>query len=183
MAKSIDQMIEDLLRREGGFVNHPADRGGPTNFGITKRTLARYLGRPVDVDEVAELSVDLASEIYRRQYFRAPRIDALPERIQPFVFDSAVNHGPRRAIRLVQQVCNAAGFGELTLDGINGPNTRRAAVEADQSMGDWLLAALVEERRNFYKLIVEIDPTQEVFLNGWFNRLAEFEVPKERLVA
>jgi hypothetical protein len=50
-------------------------------------------------------------------------------------------------------------------------------------MGDWFLAALVEERRNFYLALVESDPGQRVFLNGWLNRLAEFDVPMERLVA
>ena len=66
------------------------------------------------------------------------------------MFDAAVNHGPGRAIRFVQQVCNDAGFGPLTVDGACGPLTGRVAAEAERAMGDWLLAALVEERRNFY---------------------------------
>ena len=99
------------------------------------------------------------------------------------MFDSAVNHGPRRAVRLVQQVCNGAGFGPIAVDGICGPQTRQVAVEADRAMGDWLLAALVEERRNLYREIVAGDPSQHVFLDGWMNRIAEFDVPMERLVA
>ena len=99
------------------------------------------------------------------------------------MFDAAVNHGPGRAIRFVQQVCNDAGFGRLTVDGACGPLTGQVAGEADRAMGDWLLAALVEERRNFYVALVERDPGQRVFLNGWLNRLAEFDVPMERLVA
>jgi hypothetical protein len=83
----------------------------------------------------------------------------------------------------VQQVCNAAGFGPLAVDGVCGPSTRRVAAEADQAMGDWLLAALVEERRNFFHAIVAGDPSQQVFLSGWLNRLAEFDIPMERLVA
>ena len=183
MAHSIDGMVADILRREGGFVHHPADRGGPTNFGITQRTLSAHLGRTATVEEVRALSADLAAEIYGRDYFLAPRLDGLPERIQPFVFDSAVNHGPRRAVRLVQQVCDSAGFGPIATDGVCGPQTRRAAAEADRAMGDWLLAALVEERRNLYRQIVAGDPGQRVFLDGWMNRIAEFDVPTERLVA
>ena len=99
------------------------------------------------------------------------------------MFDAAVNHGPGRAIRFVQQVCNDAGFGPLAVDGACGPLTGRVAAEADRAMGDWLLAALVEERRNFYVALVERDPGQRVFLKGWLNRLAEFDVPMERLVA
>jgi lysozyme family protein len=183
MTAAVDQMIDDVIRREGGFVDHPHDRGGPTKFGITKGTLARHLGRPVAIDEVRALTEDVARAIYRREYFDGPRVDRLPPRIQPFVFDAAVNHGPRRAIRLVQQVCDAAGFGPVAIDGLCGPRTAEATAAADRVMGDWLLAALVEERRNFYVALVARDPSQRVFLRGWLNRLDEFDVPMERLVA
>jgi lysozyme family protein len=183
MPRSIEQMIDDVIRREGGYVDHPQDRGGPTNFGITQATLSRHLGRPASAEDVRRLDRARAAAIYRRDYYEAPRIDALPARIQPFVLDAAVNHGPAWAIRFVQQVCNAAGFGPLAVDGACGPLTRRAAAEAERVMGDWLLAALVEERRDFYRALVERDPSQRVFLNGWLNRLAEFDVPMERLVA
>jgi lysozyme family protein len=183
MSRSVEQMIDDVIRREGGYVDHPQDRGGPTNFGITQSTLSRHLGRPVSTEEVRRLEPALAAEIYRREYYEAPGIDALPARIQPFALDAAVNHGPGRAIRFVQQVCNAAGFGALAVDGQCGPRTRQAAAAADRVMGDWLLAALVEERRNFYRALVERQPEQRVFLRGWLNRVAEFDVPMERLVA
>ncbi len=183
MARAIEAMIDDVIRREGGFVDHPRDRGGPTKYGITQSTLGRHLGRPATASDVRALSREQAAEIYRTDYYLAPGIDRLPERIQAFVFDAAVNHGPARAICLLQQVCDAAGFGPLVVDGICGPKTQGAAAEADRVMGDWLLAALVEERRNFYLRIVERDPGQRVFLKGWLNRLAEFEVPRERLVA
>lgn len=183
MSRSVEQMIDDVIRREGGYVDHPRDRGGPTNFGITQSTLSRHLGRPASADDVRRLTRAAAADIYRRDYYEAPGIDQLPERIQPFVFDAAVNHGPARAIRFVQQVCDAAGFGPLAIDGRCGPRTSEAAFAADRAMGDWFLAALVEERRNFYHALVARDPGQRVFLNGWLNRLAEFDVPEERLVA
>ena len=183
MSRSVEQMIDDVIRREGGYVDHPQDRGGPTRFGITQATLSRHRGRPASAAEVRRLDRALAAEIYRRAYYEGPGIDALPARIQPFVFDAAVNHGPGRAIRFVQQVCNAAGFGPLAVDGRCGPGTRRAAAAADRAMGEWLLAALVEERRDFYLAVVERDPGQRVFLRGWLHRLAEFDVPMDRLVA
>jgi lysozyme family protein len=183
MSRSVEQMIDDVIRREGGYVDHPHDRGGPTNFGITQSTLSHHLGRPASVDDVRRLSRTVAAEIYRRDYYEAPHIDLLPARIQGFVFDAAVNHGSGQAIRFVQQVCNAAGFGPLAVDGACGPRTQGAALEADRAMGDWLLAALVEERRNFYGALVERNPEQEVFMAGWLNRLAEFDVSMERLVA
>lgn len=146
-------------------------------------TLSRHLGCAASAEDVRRLSRAVATDIYRRDYYEAPRIDRLPARIQEFVFDAAVNHGPPRALRFVQQACNAAGFGPLAVDGKCGPRTRRAAAEADRVLGDRFLAALVGERRNFYLALVERDPGQGVFLNGWLNRLAEFEVPDERLVA
>ena len=171
----IDDMIEDVLLREGGFVDHPADRGGATNFGITQKTLSVYIGRAATVAEVKSLSREVAAEIYRRNYYKAPGIDTLPELIQPFIFDSAVNHGPRRAIKFLQSVCNAAGYQpSLSVDGAVGPNTRRGAEWAMAEMDTVLIEALVEERRNFYLMIVEANPTQKVFLAGWMNRINEF---------
>jgi lysozyme family protein len=183
MTPAVEQMIDDVIRREGGYVDHPEDRGGPTNFGITQATLSRHLGRPASVADVRRLSRATARQIYRREYFEGPRLGELPARIQPFVFDAAVNHGPAQAIRFVQRVCDAAGFGPLAVDGACGPRTSLAAAAAERAMGDWLLAALVEERRNFYLTLVARRPEQRVFLNGWLNRLAEFDVPMERLVA
>lgn len=172
----VAKLIDDVLRREGGFVDHPADRGGPTKFGITQQTLSGYIGRAALRSEVKSLSEEVARDIYERNYFYAPRIDRLPEPIQAFVFDCAVNHGPRQAIRFVQRVCNAADWQpRLVEDGAMGPNTRRAAEWAQSQMGHLFLAALVEERRNFYYLIVQMRPSQQAFLKGWLNRVAEFE--------
>ncbi|MGD8590707.1 MAG: glycosyl hydrolase 108 family protein [Chromatiales bacterium] len=172
----VNEMIDDILRREGGFVDHPADRGGPTKFGITQKTLSEYYGRNALKHEVEALEEDVAREIYERNYYIGPRIDTLPQPIQAFVFDCAVNHGPRRAIKFVQSVCNQAGCDpRLTEDGAMGPNTRRAAIWASQEMGEVFLKALIEERRNFYLTIVDARPSQRVFLKGWMNRVDEFE--------
>ena len=59
----------------------------------------------------------------------------------------------------------------------------RAAHDADWAMKDWLLAALIEERRNFYHAIVARDPSQRAFLDGWLARLSEFDTAVEGLVA
>lgn len=174
--QTVQEMIDDILRREGGFVDHPADRGGPTKFGITQATLSRYIGRAALRSEVEGLSEDVARDIYERDYFYGPRIDRLPESIQPFVFDCAVNHGPRRAIKFVQSVCNQAGYQPaLDEDGAMGPNTRAGAVWAEMQMGEWFLKALLEERRNFYRVIVDARPSQRVFFQGWMSRVQEFE--------
>ena len=173
----INELIDNVLRREGGYVNHPQDRGGPTKYGITLKTLSNYIGRVALVAEVENLSEDLAREIYERNYYIAPRIDRLPNEIQPFIFDCAVNHGPRRAIKFVQSICNQAGCDpQLTEDGAMGPATRKASEWAQQEMKEVFLKALIEERKNFYLIIVKNRPSQQVFLKGWLNRVKEFEI-------
>ena len=174
MTIDVKDLIDDVLKKEGGYVNHPADKGGPTNFGITQATLSRFLERAATVEDVKNLDVETARDIYELRYYRQPRIDKLPEAIQAFVFDSAVNHGPRRAIRFVQEVCNDAGFGPLTPDGLMGPKTKAVAEACYEALGDWMLVALVEERQMFYVNIVTNNNSQLVFLKGWLNRARQF---------
>lgn len=175
MATDITDFIDDVLVKEGGFVNHPADKGGATNFGITQETLSRYLERAVTVEEVKNMDIQTARDIYELRYYHNPRINKLPFGIQHFVFDCAVNHGPRRAIKFVQQVCNDGGFGPATVDGLMGPKTKAIANTCYSTMGhDWMLLALIEERRMFYLRIVKRNPSQKVFLRGWMARANSF---------
>lgn len=171
----IDTMIDDILRREGGYVDHANDRGGATNYGVTQQTLSEYLGRAVTKDDVRNMGIDLAREIYRKNYYYGPKIDRLPKTIQPFIFDCSINHGPLRAIKFVQKICNAARIAaKIGVDGKMGPATERAAAATQDSLGGEFLARLIEERRRFYGKIVERDPSQKVFLAGWMNRVDEF---------
>lgn len=173
---ALDDLLAGLLRREGGFVDHPDDRGGPTKYGITRATLSSWLRRPASVDEVRNLDEATAREIYVSRYLSGPRIDTLPGPIVPLVFDCAVNHGPRTAVRFVQKVVNEAGFGPCDVDGVLGPDTRARAERAQEAMGGFLVNAIVEERLAFYEAIVARDPSQGVFLKGWRARAEEFRV-------
>ena len=171
---TVEEMINSTLVKEGGFVNHPADKGGPTNYGITQATLSKYLQRVATVREVKDLDADTARHIYELRYYREPRIDRLPKPIQHFVFDCAVNHGPRRAIKFTQKVCAESGFGELAQDGLMGPRTKAAADQCHAQMGEWMLLALIQERKLFYLAIASNNPRQKVFLEGWINRANSF---------
>lgn len=167
-------MIADVIRREGGYVDNPADRGGPTNMGITRQALATWRGTPVTADDVRELTREEAASIYRTRYYEQPNIDILHERIRPELFDMSVNHGPANAVRMLQQVLNEAGFGPLQVDGLIGPRTIDAATRAEQAMGDYLVNALVDERLFFYRRLVARRPSQRVFLRGWVKRAEQF---------
>ena len=123
----IDRLLDELVEREGGFVDHPADRGGATRFGITEavarahgfRGAMRYLPR------------DEALSIYRRLYWLRPRFDAVAERsarIAAELFDTGVNMGPAVAATFLQRALTALNrqgkdFADLVPDGRVGPRT------------------------------------------------------------
>ena len=91
---SVDSIIDDVIRREGGYVNHASDRGGPTNWGITARALGdwRGLGRVASAEEVNGLTVAEARTIYMDRYVYRPGFDtlaALSERVGDEVIDDA----------------------------------------------------------------------------------------------
>lgn len=156
-------IIDRVIEREGGFVNDPVDRGGATNFGITKKTLKEFRGENVSVDDVKNLSKEEAREIYTEEFLRKPGIDKLPADIQEFVFDFAVNSGPSNAIKQLQRVAG------VTADGIIGPQTIAAAENVS-------LGQLVQARLGFIADLVKRKPEQSKFLRGWVNRITEFLV-------
>ena len=166
----IDQAIDSVLRREGGYVNNAADRGGPTNMGITQATLSAWLGHPASIDEVKGLTQETARAIYRQNYIHRPKIDQLPDLIQPLVFDGAVNSGPPNSIKWLQQTINDRGFGPVTADGGIGPMTVAAAQKACDAEGRDFAVAVIDKRRAFLQALVARDPRQRRFLAGWMNR-------------
>lgn len=91
-------LVEGVLRREGGFVNNPDDRGGKTNFGISQRA------NP-DID-VARLTRDEAKRIHRERYWDPLRADQLPEDVRELAFDTAVHHGVGRARQWLRETNN-----------------------------------------------------------------------------
>lgn len=167
----IRQTIDAIIAREGGFTDHPNDRGGPTKFGITQATLSAWLDRPATKSDVRALTRDKAYEIYESRYYTAPRLHLLPKAIQPAMLDCAVHSGPRVSVILLQRVLNRSGFGPLDIDGVAGPDTREAVDSAWFAMGELLIAAIIEERRGFLDRLIARDPAQAVFQKGWMARL------------
>lgn len=166
---SADTLLDAIIRREGGFVDHPADRGGPTHWGITQATLAAYRGRPVTVDEVRALAEDEAKLIYRVQYVY-PFAAVADERLKELVVDAAVNHGVTRAVRWLQAAVGVRDDGEL------GPISEAALRALGPSESDAVYRAFLRSRIRFYGRLISDDPTQAVFAAGWLNRVADFVV-------
>lgn len=171
MTTTVETLIDDVIEREGGFVDHPADRGGATNFGVTRRTLSDWLGRAASVDDVRSMSLEVARAIYRSEYFIRPGLADLPEPLHAVMLDASVHHGPATAIRMLQRLLSLWGMDPGPIDGVVGPKTMRAAEMACAGRHRDLTVALIEHRRHFMKEIVETDRSQAVFFNGWMNRL------------
>jgi lysozyme family protein len=174
MSKDVNEMIGDIIRREGGFVNHPADRGKATKYGITLETLSKWRGRPTGVENVKQLTVTEAADIYMAEYFLIPKINLLPPELQPVVFDMAVNMGPKQAIKILQTVISEFVL-KIDVDGLIGKETLNNTEDVLSVVGSkYLLSKITDERIKFYRDIVKRNPSQVVFLKGWENRAMEF---------
>ena len=106
--KTVRQIADEIVRREGGYVNDPHDPGGATKFGVTIHTMKRLgldLDRDGDVDahDVQALTREQATDIFIRHYFDKPRINLLPEPLRPSVFDMYVNAGGN-AVKILQRL-------------------------------------------------------------------------------
>lgn len=180
-AQTVDALLADLIRREGGYVNHPADRGGPTNMGITIGTLSSWLGRRATVEEVRALTHAEAVSIYRQRYWSGPGFDRLDldQRIAINAMDAGVMSGPRRGAQFLQRALRALG-GTIDIDGAVGPETIRVARQVQDRVGVAALNnALCDERQRFYDGIIARDPSQDVFRRGWTNRVNRFRLNPE----
>src|SRR5437588_7079731 len=129
-AIDVDQLIDALIDREGGYVNNPADKGGPTCFGITE-AVARASGY---AGPMAQLPRDEAAAIYQRLYWLRPRFDQVAQRSEAVaaeLFDTGVNMGPAVAATFLQRALtalnrNGTDYPDLAPDGQIGPGTLAA---------------------------------------------------------
>lgn len=189
--QTVRTIAEEIVAREGGFVNDPDDPGGATNHGVTIHTMRR-LGLDVtgdgkvDVADVRRLSRAQAVDIYVEHYFRRPRIAALPETVQASVFDMYVNAGSN-AVRILQRLCGDMGF-PCAPDGVIGPQTIRAAQMAFDAAPRHLADAYAIARRNFYYALADRRPQSRKFARrrdggkgGWITRAEEFMQPRYHL--
>lgn len=174
----IERLIADVLKKEGGYVNHPADKGGATNYGITQATLSHYLGKYCTPADVKAMSKATAADIYEHQYFINTGIQQLPEAIMPIMFDMAVNHGGYNAIIMLQlELALYVGNSVVgKADGVIGQKTLAATQKPIANNERLFINNLVNRRINFYKAIVRNNPRQSVFLKGWINRAKLFLV-------
>ena len=144
-----------ILNSEGGYV---VDQGGPTNLGITQRALSAFFGRAATVQEVRSLTIDTAAPLYESLFYNAAHCNELAAGVDLMVFDEAVNEGPGRAVRHLQQALGVIADGAFGLATLAA--TRRAPPAA-------LINALHETNAAYYASLEAAFPDDE---HGWLAR-------------
>lgn len=176
----VDTLIDDVIAREGGYSNHPADRGGATRWGVTE-AIARAHGYP---GAMRDFPRERAQAIYRRIYWDRPGFADVATRapnLAAELFDTGVNMGPAVAAGFLQRALNALNRGasdypDLVLDAAIGPLTLAALgafIDRRGPHGETVLLKAVEALQGErYIRLAEHRPANEAFLYGWLaNRI------------
>mgnify|MGYP000860266343 FL=1 len=167
---SFGKALAWVLKHEGGWSDHPNDKGGPTNYGITLRLAQRYGVK--DAKALFNITQAQVEDVYRTEFWRFDGLKS--DAVAAKIFDMAVNMGLRTAVRYAQRAVNDVRVADkLAEDGTWGPMTEQAVNATAPSV-------MVENLKAFslyhYDEIVERDPSQMVFMKGWTRR-AESELP------
>jgi lysozyme family protein len=154
------ESIRRVLASEGGYVNHPSDPGGPTNFGITIADYRRYMKPDATAADVRAMKVEEAKAIYREKYWRVMRCDELPAGVDYCAFDYAVNSGTGRVPKVLQRILGVSVTGRMDDATVAAAKKRGARA---------LVQAICDERLRFLQGL----KTWGVFGNGWSKRVGE----------
>ena len=178
---------EFTARWEGDLSDDAADRGGLTHWGVSlafltdfardavNRAWLQNLGvhpLPVTRSTIRNLGTAQARAIFRREFWTPLNLDDMPVQMGVLLYDAGVNSGRAQSVKLAQRGYNACVVHgvPLAVDGVLGPLTR-AALTRDNTQP--VRQAIITARENFYKEIVRKKPSQDVFLDGWLNRVAD----------
>lgn len=179
---NIEQYLDELIKREGGYVNNPADRGGATKYGITEAVARASCFKGY----MRDLPLSVAKDIYRKQYWTSPRFDQvnlISNAVAEELLDTGVNCGTGFAKPLLQRALNLlnnqgkGGWPDLVVDGVYGSATLNALKTYMAKRGKEgekvLIRVLNIMQGQRYIEICERNPTQEQFFYGWIsNRIA-----------
>ena len=170
MLSNWDKAFKQIIKSEGGFVNHPSDPGGITNLGCTKKVWEEWIGHPVSEQDMRDLTPEKVAPLYKNKYWDKVKGDGMPSGLDYLLFDMAINAGPGRSVKLLQ---GALGLIE---DGAIGPNTLKAINNANP---EELIEKFSQAKESFYKSL----PTFATFGRGWLNRVAEVKVVANEMIA
>ena len=168
MKENFDSALAAILHHEGGYVNHPSDPGGMTNLGCTKKVWEEWVGHDVDEKAMRALTPADVAPLYKAKYWDRIKGDDLPTGVDYIVFDAAINSGPGRAAKWLQQAVGAVP------DGAIGPGTlgKVAAMPADD---------IVEKYQQIRLEFLQSLPTWGTFGKGWGRRVQEVQVTAAKM--
>ena len=158
MYTKFDEIIDIVLEHEGGYVNDPDDPGGETKYGISKKAYPD--------EDIKELTVERAKELYKRDYWDRYRTGDLPDRLRHIYVDMCINMGGGRAIKILQEACNSKNSNKIDVDGGMGPMT----IKSSASVEEFRLRAF---RVLYYAELIMKKPNLAKYWVGWFRRSCE----------
>lgn len=162
MQSNFDAALQHVLQSEGGFVNHPSDPGGMTNLGVTARTWEDWIGHAPSEKEMRALTAKDVAPLYKRKFWDAIKGDDLPAGVDYCVFDCAVNSGPGRAAKFLQEIVGVkpdGGIGPLTLAAVKAHCVTPEDTKA-------LISTYADKRLQFWQGLT----TFATFGRGWTRR-------------
>lgn len=161
-AADIEDALLFTLKNEGGYTDHPLDKGGATNKGITIGRLSEYLGRPATKADVKNLDYDTIRSIYKKYYWDVLNLDhVLDQSIATVLFDMGVLCGTGTAARLCQEVLGISQTKKM-----DAPTLKKINSTTDEIF----IPAFAQKNIERFEAIVNNNPSQRVFLKGWKNR-------------
>jgi lysozyme family protein len=163
LTSTFDPALELLDEDEGGYVNNPADKGGPTNRGITLVTFRRWIKDTATISDLKAITDEQIRLIYKRVFWDGVHADELPSGVDYCVFDFAVNSGPARAIKYLQIALQPTYKGQI--DGLIGPETLRAVRLVSA-------ATIIENITTLRQQFVRGLSNYPTFKNGWEKRIS-----------
>lgn len=159
----IETALPLVLKYEGGYVNDPDDKGGATNKGVTQKVYDLYRkSNKLELQSVRYITNKEIEDIYYNEYWVAGKCNDLPNKLAIAHFDTCVNSGLKRGAKTLQRAIGVVD------DGIIGNQTLATVKKYSETI---LVNKYLDERVRFLNIIVEKNPVQGKFLNGWLNRV------------
>ena len=159
--------LKIILRHEGLYSDHKADKGGPTNRGISLRFLTMQgidinNDGEINVKDIKELTLEQATELYYKHFWKPMRLEGIDnELLKLHLFDMGVNAGTKTAVKILQDMLG------VTADGVIGPKTLQSINE----YGVNIVADYINARKSYYIKIIKKNPNLRTFQHGWFRRV------------
>jgi lysozyme family protein len=158
MQGNFKECLDLVLKSEGGFVNNPADPGGMTNLGVTKRVWEEYTGHEADEKTMRGLTPEKVAPLYEQRYWRPTYCEVLPRGFDLLIFSMGINAGPGRAVKLLQSAIGCVP------DGVIGSTTMGLIKQSNVAN---IIAKYSDARRVYYQSL----KTFPIFGKGWLNRV------------